>query len=215
MTGGWFSPTDTLGGDGIIVDDETGQTWPTARAMVAWRARANLQGVIEQLILNAIKDKCAKVGAACKAGKALIILLHAESGVWHPNVVARNLPKPLQFENLWVVGPATEGVRLCCYPLGLGGRPRPHLACAHRKRFRCLGGESPSVESTAIGRRFQAAWFQISRQLVVRLHKPAALVLVSALRGLSTGDCHIAQNTMRTCFELTKLFQSLKIYSCQ
>ena len=77
--------TDTLGGDGIIVDDETGQTWPTARVMVAWRARANLQGVIEQLILNAIKDKCAKVGAACKAGKTLIILLHAESGVWHPD----------------------------------------------------------------------------------------------------------------------------------
>ena len=58
----------------------------------------------ETLILNAINLKREKGGAAYAEGKTLIVFLEAGAGVWYPNKVAKQLPDPLLFATVWVVG---------------------------------------------------------------------------------------------------------------
>lgn len=95
--------SDPLGGDGIIYDSETGQTWPTEHVIVP-KLRLGDAGVTEELVLKAIKKKCTKGGAAYAAGKTLVVFLNAGAQRWKPNRVARELPEPLQFASVWVVG---------------------------------------------------------------------------------------------------------------
>jgi hypothetical protein len=57
----------------------------------------------ETLILKAIKGKVRK-GAAYATGKTLIVFFNAGAGKWCPNEVARQLPDPLHFGAVWVVG---------------------------------------------------------------------------------------------------------------
>ena len=94
---------DPTGGDGIICDVETGETWPTEHVMVP-RLRSGETGDAETLILNAINLKREKGGAAYAEGKTLIVFLEAGAGVWYPNKVAKQLPDPLLFATVWVVG---------------------------------------------------------------------------------------------------------------
>jgi hypothetical protein len=95
--------SDPIGGDGIICDVATGESWPTEHVMVP-RLRAGQTDGAEALILKAIKKKCCKGGAAYATGKTLIVFLNAGAGMWLPNKVARQLPEPLHFAAVWVVG---------------------------------------------------------------------------------------------------------------
>jgi hypothetical protein len=94
--------SDPLGGDGIICDPATDETWPTEHVMVP-RLRPGQTGDCEALILKAIEQKRSKGGASA-AGKTLIVFLEAGGGIWFPNKVARQLPNPLLFAAAWVVG---------------------------------------------------------------------------------------------------------------
>jgi hypothetical protein len=96
------APSD-VGGDGIIYDTETEETWKTEHVMVP-----NLPGSTaddtEALILEKIELKRSKGGEAYAAGKTLVVFLNACSGVWFPNNVTKRLPAPLYFDAVWVVG---------------------------------------------------------------------------------------------------------------
>jgi hypothetical protein len=95
--------SDPIGGDGIICDTTTDQIWPTEHVMVP-PLPASQPGDAHVLILNAIEQKRNKGGAAYAAGKTLIVFLEAGAGEWFPNRVARQLPHPLHFTAVWVVG---------------------------------------------------------------------------------------------------------------
>lgn len=94
--------SDPLGGDGIIHDTVTGETWPTEHVLVPSPRVPNAASV-EMQILNAIGKKNSK-GAAYASGKMLVVFLNAGGGEWYPNKVARQLPAPIHFESVWVVG---------------------------------------------------------------------------------------------------------------
>jgi len=95
--------SDPIGGDGIIRDVKTSETWPTEHVMVP-RLRPSETADPETLILEKINQKRAKGGAAYAEGKTLIVFLEAGAGVWYPNKVAKQLPDPLLFATVWVVG---------------------------------------------------------------------------------------------------------------
>jgi hypothetical protein len=87
-------------GDGLICDPVVGEIWPTEHVMVPRRQKGHAQ----TLILKAIEQKRRKGGAAYATGKTLVVFLHANGGMWFPNQVARQLPEPLHFATVWVVG---------------------------------------------------------------------------------------------------------------
>jgi hypothetical protein len=93
--------SDPIGGDGVISDTLTGETYPTEHVLVprAFGGRDHP----EALILKQIKLKWEK-GAAYSTSKTLVVFLNAPGMVWHPNRVARQLPNPLYFAAVWVVG---------------------------------------------------------------------------------------------------------------
>jgi hypothetical protein len=93
---------DPLGGDGIIYDTATEEIWPTEHVMAARLAGGTDD--IDKLVLKAIDQKRNKGGAAYASGKTLVVLLEGGMDVWYPNSVARQLPNPLYFETVWVVG---------------------------------------------------------------------------------------------------------------
>jgi len=95
--------SDPIGGDGIIQDGGTGETWATEHVMVPSHA-AGKDDDAKSLILKAIEQKRTKGGAAYAEGKTLVVFLDAGAGEWHPNKVARALPDPLLFATVWVVG---------------------------------------------------------------------------------------------------------------
>src|SRR5437763_348436 len=85
--------SDPVGGDGIIQDGATGQTWPTEHVYIPRReALEELDG--KTLILEAINQKREKGGKAYASGKTLVVFLDAGAGEWFPNKVARELPDP-------------------------------------------------------------------------------------------------------------------------
>lgn len=94
--------SDPLGGDGRIYDCDTGESWPTEHVMVP-RLRAGQTAVAEGIILEAVKKKRRKGGAAYASGKTLVVFLNADIGRWMPDKVARQLPRPLHFAAVWVV----------------------------------------------------------------------------------------------------------------
>jgi hypothetical protein len=111
-------------GDGIIHDRETGRSVPTEHVMVA--SARDAEGVeIHQRILDAIQSKVNR-GSDYGAGKTLVVLSEA-TGEWFPNRVARTLPHPLHFSDVWVVAlqpptpPYTYGVT--CLDLSSGNAP--------------------------------------------------------------------------------------------
>lgn len=58
----------------------------------------------EKAILKKILQKHTKGGAEYARGKTLIVFLNSKGQKWHPNRVARQLPDPLHFDTVWVVG---------------------------------------------------------------------------------------------------------------
>ena len=95
--------SDPLEGDGIICDNVTGKTWQTEHVFVP-SVHGSEVAAVEVLVLKAIKKKHSKGGAAYASGKTLVVFLDVGGGTWYPNRVAKQLPKPLHFEAVWVVG---------------------------------------------------------------------------------------------------------------
>src|ERR1700694_3585818 len=95
--------SDPIGGDGIILDGATGDTWPTEHVMVTPHA-AGEDDDAKSLILKAVEHKRSKGEAAYAEGKTLVVFLDAGAGEWHPNKVARALPDPFLSAAVWVVG---------------------------------------------------------------------------------------------------------------
>lgn len=95
--------SDPLGGDGIILDCATEESWPTEHVMVP-KLRPGQTGDLENLIKEAIKKKCDKGGVAYAKGKTLVVFLNVEGQSWFPDRVARDLPQPLHFPAVWAVG---------------------------------------------------------------------------------------------------------------
>lgn len=93
--------SDPVGGDGIIRDEATGDTWQTEHVYVS---RHSTGPDAKTLILDAIKHKQSN-GAAYCTGKTLVVFLDTPAaGRWFPNEVAKALPSPLLFDAVWVVG---------------------------------------------------------------------------------------------------------------
>jgi hypothetical protein len=94
--------SDPIGGDGIIHDNISGYDWQAEHVYVPRTVDA-ATGNVEKLVLQKFSQKQAKGGAAYASGKTLVVFLDAGGGIWHPNKVARQLPKPLDFYAVWVV----------------------------------------------------------------------------------------------------------------
>jgi hypothetical protein len=94
--------SDPNGGDGVIYDPVDQRDWPTEHVYVR-PAGASEARNIASLILDAVRAKEEKGGAAYAAGKTLIVFLDAGLGEWKPNAVARMLA-PGNFKNVWLVG---------------------------------------------------------------------------------------------------------------
>jgi hypothetical protein len=97
--------SDPLGGDGLIIDDATGEAVAqTEHVMVANRGDHD-DADLKTRILKKIEDKRAK-GETYAAGKTLVVFLNADggNGLWIPNEIARQLPDPLYFKAVWIVG---------------------------------------------------------------------------------------------------------------
>ena len=99
----FVSISEPIGGDGVMLDTETEETWPTEHVLVP-NLTSGQAVELEARILDAIAQKRAKGGAAYAARKSLVILLNAGEGVWVPNRLAKSLPQPLHFGAAWVVG---------------------------------------------------------------------------------------------------------------
>lgn len=95
--------SDPIGGDGIIVDNKTGETWPTEHVLAMRSPKTAEAEDVGTTILNAIRKKQHKGGAAYASGKTLIVFIRTSGGAWYPTKVARELPQPLGFDTVWVV----------------------------------------------------------------------------------------------------------------
>lgn len=94
--------TDPVGGDGVIADTKTGETWPTEHVMVP-KARGTTKPDVEATIVKAIADKQKKGGAAYASGKTLVVFSDVGGGtIWYPNKVAKQMPAT-DFAAVWVV----------------------------------------------------------------------------------------------------------------
>ena len=93
--------SDPTGGDGLICDPKTDETWLTEHVMVM--APAGATADISDLALAAIAKKRDKGGAAYAAGKTLVVMIEG-GGVWYADRIARKLPEPLHFAAAWAVG---------------------------------------------------------------------------------------------------------------
>jgi len=98
--------SDPTGGDGVIYDSQAETTWKTEHVMVP-RLRSPDAGEaaeeIERRVIGAVALKQGK-GEPYASGKQLVVFLNSGRGPWFPNKVARQLPQPLHFNDVWVVG---------------------------------------------------------------------------------------------------------------
>ncbi|HTK34078.1 MAG TPA: hypothetical protein VL358_02170 [Caulobacteraceae bacterium] len=100
------SPED-VGGDGVIVDTRTDETWVTEHIMVPNVQKADGLDTAGR-ILAAVEKKRSKGDAAYATGKTLVVFVNREGGEWYPTKIARCLRQPLLFDAAWVV--SLEGV---------------------------------------------------------------------------------------------------------
>lgn len=97
------SVDDPIGGDGVLIDTATDETWPTEHVLAL--GSPGDTGEIEPRVLAAVGQKIMKGGAAYATGKTLVVFLEKGDGrTWFANKVARALPQPLHFGAVWVVG---------------------------------------------------------------------------------------------------------------
>ena len=94
--------SDPLGGDGIIYNTCTEESWQTEHVMVTGVSRK--ASATEDRILSAVTLKQEKGGRAYAKGKTLIVMLNSEEAKWQPNKTADKLPQELYFDAVWVVG---------------------------------------------------------------------------------------------------------------
>lgn len=95
--------SDPTGGDGVLTDAVTGEAWLVEHVMARTAADAPATNA-ECEILKAIKSKNEKGGASYASGKTLVVFTNLPNGgVWHPNRVMKQLPKPLHFGAVWIV----------------------------------------------------------------------------------------------------------------
>jgi hypothetical protein len=123
--------SDPTGGDGVIIDMDTRYEVALTEHVLA--ASSNDTSV-EALVLNAVEEKRAR-GESYAGGKALIVYLAAQ-GEWRASVVARQLPDPLLFDDVYVV--CREGIEAGAYDLWRRfprsrRRQRSSLARTHRE----------------------------------------------------------------------------------
>lgn len=95
--------SDPTGGDGVLADAKTGDRFLTEHIMVP-RHKGGEGADADALILAAVNQKRDKGGEAYASGKTLVVFLDAPAGEWFPNRVAKALPDPLYFDDVWVVG---------------------------------------------------------------------------------------------------------------
>lgn len=94
--------SDPTGGDGVIYDRQEQHTWLTEHVVVP--SIIGGEGVdIEARVLEAIEQKNSK-GKAYASGKTLVVFQTARGENWYPNRVAKQLPDPLHFDDVYVVG---------------------------------------------------------------------------------------------------------------
>jgi hypothetical protein len=104
--------SDPTGGDGVIFDSATGYEVALTEHVIALpRDETN----VEALTLRAVGEKSAQ-GKSYAAGKTLIVFL-AANGKWRANVVARQLPDPLFFSDVYVI--RREGIEAGEYVYGV------------------------------------------------------------------------------------------------
>jgi hypothetical protein len=99
--------SDPTGGDGVIHDSLTQTTWMTEHVMVRRPLSAEETETakpVETQILEAVAMKQAKGDLAYASGKQLVVFLDCGGGEWYPNKCARQLSRPLLFDDVWVVG---------------------------------------------------------------------------------------------------------------
>ena len=96
--------SDPMGGDGVVLNEGTGDTFLTEHVAVILPPNAPDQMENAQdLILQRIREKNAE-GAEYASGKTLVVFNETPAGPWLPNQVTRALPEPLHFDAVWVVG---------------------------------------------------------------------------------------------------------------
>jgi hypothetical protein len=96
--------SDPIGGDGIIRDEATGDTWQTEHVYVSQHSTGP---DAKTLILDAISHKQSNGAMYCR-GKTLVVFLDTPvAGNWFPNEVAKALRSPLLFGAVWVIGFST------------------------------------------------------------------------------------------------------------
>lgn len=114
--------SDPDGGDGLLWDKATAQSWPTEHVMVP-----NLPQHIDPIdtrILTAIAHKQAR-GPAYGDGKILVVFPNAGNhDAWFPNRLARQIPKPNHFDQIWVAG--LKGLRGDQYVYNVTRLEEPH-----------------------------------------------------------------------------------------
>jgi hypothetical protein len=97
--------SDPAGGDGLIFDTVTEQALWTEHVMVIERARAGAGlGDPQEKILKRVSEKNNR-GRAYGRERHLIVFLYrsGKPGPWWPNRLARSLPRPFNFETVWLV----------------------------------------------------------------------------------------------------------------
>jgi hypothetical protein len=97
--------SDPIGGDGLIVDSATRDAVAKTEHVMVRSRHGQSDADLKTLILERVEKKLAK-GEGYAKEKTLIVFLNEDVGnrVWLPNKVAQELPKPLHFEAVWVVG---------------------------------------------------------------------------------------------------------------
>lgn len=94
---------EEIGGDGVLVDTATNETWPTEHVMVRNDDSDNRD--IETRVVETIRQKQDKGDEQYASGKTLIVFVNAgNSSEWWPNKVARAVAQPILFGAIWLVG---------------------------------------------------------------------------------------------------------------
>ena len=94
--------SDPTGGDGLLWDKIMGQSFRTEHVMVP--ELPDQTAPIDVRILAAIAHK-QKRGSSYGNGKILVVFTNAGSREpWFPNRVAKQLPSPNYFDQIWVTG---------------------------------------------------------------------------------------------------------------
>ena len=81
IAGDFYFTTDPTGGDGMICDAGSEGTWPTEHVMVP-ELNERAVAPIEDRVLDQIRLKVTKGGAAYARGKTLVVFLNAAGGEW-------------------------------------------------------------------------------------------------------------------------------------